>query len=85
MRNSAFFSKNATRTCVCCRGRFLQKKLLRFSVLNHAIIVFQGRGRSFYLCHACLESKNVVKQVLKTKHTPKNKRYIEAWLEEIRA
>ncbi|CCB79617.1 putative protein [Helicobacter bizzozeronii CIII-1] len=85
MRSSALFSKKAVRMCVCCRERFLQEKLLRFSVLDNVIITFQGSGRSFYLCHACLNSKHATKQVLKTKNTPKNKHYIEAWLEEIQA
>ncbi|WP_104694956.1 DUF448 domain-containing protein [Helicobacter salomonis] len=85
MKASVFYSKNAVRTCVCCRARLKQVELLRFSVREGRIIVFQGSGRSFYLCGACLHVKHVDKQVLKVKHTPKNKHYIQAWLEEVRA
>ncbi|MFC3847231.1 DUF448 domain-containing protein [Helicobacter baculiformis] len=85
MKTSVFFSKNAVRTCVCCRERLMQAELLRFSVQGSKIVVFQGSGRSFYLCGACLHAKNVYKQVLKVRHAPKNKNYIQAWLEEVRA
>ncbi|CCM10939.1 DUF448 domain-containing protein [Helicobacter heilmannii] len=84
MRISAFCSKNAMRTCVCCRRSFSQAVLLRFSVQEGRILPFSGVGRSFYLCRACLDNKNLLKQVLRTKNTPKDKQYLQSWLEEIR-
>ncbi|WP_121022804.1 YlxR family protein [Helicobacter vulpis] len=85
MKIKTFVSKNAVRTCVCCRQRLMQAVLLRFSVQEGRIVAFQGSGRSFYLCGACIHAKNACKQVLKLKHAPKNKHYIQAWLEEVRA
>ncbi|CRF40353.1 DUF448 domain-containing protein [Helicobacter ailurogastricus] len=84
MRISAFCSKNAMRTCVCCRKCFSQATLLRFSVQEGHIVRFSGVGRSFYVCRACLDDKNLLKQVLKTKNTPKDRQYLQSWLEEIR-
>ncbi|CRF52057.1 DUF448 domain-containing protein [Helicobacter ailurogastricus] len=84
MRTSAFCSKNAMRTCVCCRKCFSQATLLRFSVQEGHIVRFSGVGRSFYVCRACLDDKNLLKQVLKTKNTPKDRQYLQSWLEEIR-
>ncbi|WP_163532903.1 DUF448 domain-containing protein [Helicobacter suis] len=84
MKSDGFFSKNAVRMCVCCRGSFAQDKLLRFSVQEGRIVPFAGRGRSFYVCHACLNDKNILKQVLRAKNIPRDKKYVQAWLEEIR-
>ncbi|WP_233704404.1 DUF448 domain-containing protein [Helicobacter cynogastricus] len=71
--------------CVCCRERAPQGDLLRFSTQESKIIPFCGRGRSFYLCKACLHAKDACRQILKVKHAPKNKAYIGTWLEEVRA
>ena len=52
------------RMCVACRGRFEQEKLLRLQQNTSNIpILFTGKGRSFYLCPACIEDKKRLKRL----------------------
>jgi uncharacterized protein len=44
-----------TRMCISCREREAQSKLLRLSCVDGKISLFQGVGRSFYLCSTCQE------------------------------
>lgn len=41
------------RTCVACRKKDLQQHLVRLKIEN-AIKLYDGRGRSFYLCKECV-------------------------------
>ena len=47
----------AERTCIVCRERFAQKRLLRLQCQNKQLIPFSGMGRSFYLCDSCFDIK----------------------------
>lgn len=53
--------------CIVCRVRDAQQNLLRLSCLNQQLSLFEGRGRSFYLCRACVDddkklSKSLMRQ-----------------------
>jgi len=45
------------RMCINCRIRFEKTKLLRLQCKNKNITSFSNKGRSFYLCQKCLETK----------------------------
>ncbi len=51
--------KTPVRMCVVCRGRFPQKNLYRMQCKNFSLIPFEGKGRSFYICDKCKNSKKV--------------------------
>ena len=53
------------RMCIHCRGRFLQAQLIRLQCQNNQIQPFQGHGRSFYLCHTCIDDKKLAKRLAK--------------------
>ncbi len=53
------------RMCIHCRGRFLQAQLIRLQCENNQIRPFRGYGRSFYLCHDCLEEKRLARRLAK--------------------
>lgn len=53
------------RMCINCRERFLQKDLLRLQCKNKKIITHSGIGRSFYICHECLNQKKLAKNLAK--------------------
>lgn len=48
-------SKKTLRTCVFCRGKFEQKELLRLKCDEKKIVLYNHKGRSFYLCSTCIE------------------------------
>lgn len=52
------------RTCIVCRGKFLQKSLLRLQCSEKKLIPFSGIGRSFYLCQMCLKDFKKVEKAL---------------------
>lgn len=62
-----YSSKNASRMCVCCRGRFLQSSLFRLCMIDEKVSVFCGFGRSFYLCSNCVKEAKVIERVAKIK------------------
>lgn len=46
--------KKPIRMCVTCKKRFLQSELFRYSItINNEIKLFDGCGRSIYLCKLC--------------------------------
>jgi uncharacterized protein len=55
---------NPTRMCISCRQRDTQEKLLRIQCIDGQIEVFQNSGRSFYLCHACLNEEKKISKAL---------------------
>lgn len=79
-----FSSKNSIRMCVCCRNRFSQKELLRLKINDLKIQIFDGKGRSFYLCKECICNKNYVKNLIKIKKAPKDYNIIKEQIEEIK-
>lgn len=52
------------RTCIGCRGKFLQKSLLRLQCNEKKLTSFSGKGRSFYICKECLENNNNLEKAL---------------------
>lgn len=62
------------RMCIVCRQRALQNALQRLQFLEGELVLFSKRGRSFYICKACMKDseKKVVKILnnkCKTNHT----------------
>lgn len=53
------------RMCISCRIKFPQKTLIRLVQLDKTIVKFTGRGRSFYLCQACLKEEKKVRGLAK--------------------
>ena len=53
------------RMCIHCRGRFMQAQLIRLQCQNNQIQPFQGYGRSFYLCHSCIDDRKLAKRLAK--------------------
>ena len=62
------------RMCVACRERFLQDTLVRLQCNDKVLSLFQGIGRSFYICNSCIEDE---KRLYKTlcKQCKNNKNY----------
>lgn len=46
--------KKPIRTCVICRKKFEQKKLLRLKCKDKKLVPFDNYGRSFYICNDCV-------------------------------
>ncbi|HIP19984.1 MAG TPA: DUF448 domain-containing protein [Sulfurimonas sp.] len=44
-----------TRMCISCRERAIQSDLIRLRCVDGELSLFDGIGRSFYLCHTCLD------------------------------
>jgi predicted RNA-binding protein YlxR (DUF448 family) len=81
------FVKKVTRTCVHCRGKFDQKKLLRLQCKEKQLDLFTGVGRSFYLCEQCCSqdinklSKTIFRQCKnKAEYESQLKEMIEVWM-----
>jgi predicted RNA-binding protein YlxR (DUF448 family) len=74
--------KKPIRTCINCRGKFNQKTLLRLQCKDKVLSGFDGDGRSFYVCHECINSdkKRLVKSIFRQ---CKNKADYEKQLKEI--
>lgn len=54
------------RMCISCRDRYSQSNLQRLQCLEGSLIVYSGRGRSFYLCENCLsDEKKVLKALMR--------------------
>jgi predicted RNA-binding protein YlxR (DUF448 family) len=46
------------RMCIVCRVRLEQSELRRFVYNKSEILVFNGSGRSFYICKNCINDSN---------------------------
>jgi len=53
------------RMCISCRTRYAQNTLLRLKLLDKEVLIFNGTGRSFYLCEACVNNQKKVKGLVK--------------------
>lgn len=63
-----YYAKKSVRMCVVCRQRDLQKNLIRFKAIESALQLYDGSGRSFYLCCKCLlqhKTHQVIKRIVK--------------------
>lgn len=45
--------KRTLRTCIFCRTKTEQNKLLRFKCEDKKLVLFNNYGRSFYICKDC--------------------------------
>ncbi len=67
-------SKEPTRMCIICRGRFSQKILYRFQVKDRKIIKYEKLGRSFYICQGCIKNgEKKLKKIVINKFRVKSK------------
>ena len=54
------------RMCINCRKRMEQHSLVRLQCIDGEVRPFhQNSGRSFYICHNCLEDKKIVRKIVK--------------------
>ena len=53
-----------TRMCVSCRQRDAQSNLLRLRCSDGELSLFDGVGRSFYLCKTCLDDGKKLSKAL---------------------
>lgn len=51
--------------CIACRSRHPQNTLIRLKQEGKEIVEFDGKGRSFYLCHACARDDKKIKGLVK--------------------
>lgn len=51
------------RMCVVCRERFAQVELVRLQCRNGKLEPYANEGRSFYLCHLCVDHKKAPGQL----------------------
>jgi len=71
-----------TRMCIRCRKRYMQKELLRLQNNNECLSAFSGRGRSFYVCRACINTPKIMQNILKVGKLKPSECHIQA-LKEI--
>ena len=69
------------RMCVSCRERFEQIFLIRLQCIEKNLFLYEGKGRSFYLCGNCIDSSNKIHSAL-CRQCKNNKKY-ELDLKEI--
>ena len=80
-----FFEKRKpVRMCVICRTRFFQKDLIRLKVRDGRLALFDGFGRSFYLCGNCLSDDRIFQKICRIKQLTKDKDQIYLSIQEIR-
>lgn len=61
------------RSCVACRQKQRQETLYRFVCKDHEIRLFDGAGRSFYICKICIDDdKKLVKSTRRICKTSKD-------------
>ena len=53
------------RMCISCRDRHPQKSLIRLKLEGKDVVVFDGKGRSFYLCDSCSKNEKKIKGLTK--------------------
>jgi len=52
------------RTCIACRERIEQNKLIRLQCIDKNLASFNNSGRSFYLCDDCLNNQKKCEKAL---------------------
>jgi len=53
------------RMCISCRDRHPQKSLIRLKLEGKDVVLFDGKGRSFYLCSSCSKNEKKIKGLTK--------------------
>ena len=51
--------------CIACRSRLPQNTLIRLKQEGSEVVGFDGKGRSFYLCHICVNNEKKIKGLVK--------------------
>ncbi|MBD3841062.1 MAG: DUF448 domain-containing protein [Campylobacterales bacterium] len=77
-------SKFPIRTCIVCRDKQDQRKLLRIQCIDKELSLFTGVGRSSYICSNCLNGEEKKLQKALNRYCKSNGDYI-AQLKEILA
>ncbi len=72
------------RMCILCRIREPQKDLMRLKIMQGQITIFDGSGRSLYLCNRCLMSDKLVFRLSKLKNITQTKEQIYLRIEELK-
>ncbi len=57
--------RKPTRMCLSCRQRAIKKTLVRLQQSENEILSYQGVGRSFYICHECINNEKKIKGLTK--------------------
>jgi len=57
--------RKPTRMCLSCRQRAEKKSLIRLQQKENMIVTYQGIGRSFYICHECINNEKKIKGLTK--------------------
>jgi len=52
------------RMCISCRARHRQNELLRIKCNESSLEIFDGNGRTFYLCDSCLLDEKKLSRAL---------------------
>ena len=58
-----FYAIKSIRQCVVCRTRMPQRDLVRFKYGETRLSLYDGYGRSFYACLACLVTPKAVVKI----------------------
>ena len=53
------------RMCISCRSRHPQNSLIRLKQEGQDVIIYDGKGRSFYLCDECAINNKKIKGLVK--------------------
>jgi len=53
------------RMCITCRNRHPQNTLIRLKLSGKDVVLFDGIGRSFYVCTDCVNNEKKVKGLVK--------------------
>jgi len=69
------------RMCIACRSRHPQNTLIRLKQEGQEVLVFDGQGRSFYLCVSCVKNEKKVKGLVK--RFKQNKEHFTKLLKEL--
>ena len=51
--------------CIACRSKHPQNTLIRLKQNANEIVVYDGIGRSFYVCNQCIQNQKKVKGLVK--------------------
>ncbi len=57
--------KKPTRMCISCRQKIVRITMVRLQQKENKILTYQGSGRSFYLCHKCIDDEKKIRRLSK--------------------
>jgi len=69
------------RMCISCRARNPQHTMIRLKQSNQKIVLFDGTGRSMYVCYGCIQNEKKVKGLVK--RFKQDKEYFTKLLKEL--